>query len=57
MEQMATVVKDKLIKEMPNQKETFEKNYQAVEEKLKNLDQDFRTVTSEAKQKILLQHT
>lgn len=25
MEQMATVVKDKLIKEMPNQKETFEK--------------------------------
>ncbi|EAC5051507.1 adhesin [Listeria monocytogenes] len=51
MEQMATVVKDKLIKEMPDQKETFEKNYQAVEEKLKTLDQDFRTVTSEAKQK------
>ncbi|MBC2186526.1 zinc ABC transporter substrate-binding protein [Listeria sp. FSL L7-0253] len=51
MEQMATVVKDKLIKEMPDQKETFEKNYQAVEEKLKTLDQDFRTVTSAAKQK------
>ncbi|MDT0012904.1 metal ABC transporter substrate-binding protein [Listeria cossartiae] len=51
MEQMATVVKDKLIKEMPDQKETFEKNYQAVEEKLKTLDQDFRTVTSTAKQK------
>lgn len=51
MEQMATVVKDKLIKEMPDQKETFEKNYQAVEKKLKKLDQDFRTVTKEAKQK------
>lgn len=50
MEQMATIVKDKLIKEMPDQKETFEQNYQAVEEKLKKLDADFRSVTSEAKQ-------
>lgn len=51
MEQMATIVKDQLIKEIPDQKETFEKNYQAVEEKLKKLDQDFRKVTSESKQK------
>ncbi|MBC1484632.1 zinc ABC transporter substrate-binding protein [Listeria seeligeri] len=51
MEQMATIVKDKLIKEMPDQKETFEKNYQTVEKNLKKLDQDFKTVTSEAKQK------
>ncbi|WP_271001224.1 metal ABC transporter substrate-binding protein [Listeria seeligeri] len=51
MEQMATIVKDQLIKAMPDQKETFEKNYQTVEKNLKKLDQDFKTVTSEAKQK------
>lgn len=51
MEQMATLVKDRLVKEMPSQKETFEKNYQTVEDNLKQLDQNFRTVTSNAKQK------
>ncbi|WP_099220914.1 metal ABC transporter substrate-binding protein [Listeria costaricensis] len=51
MEQMATIVKDQLTKEMPSAKEEFEKNYQKVEADLKELDASYRDMAEHAKRK------
>ncbi|MBC1473811.1 zinc ABC transporter substrate-binding protein [Listeria grandensis] len=48
---MAGVVKDNLSKELPEQKATFEKNYEQVVSQLKTLNSDYKTMAASAKHK------
>lgn len=51
MEEMAKTVKDRLIKESPDQKATFEKNYETTVAKLKTLDEEYQKMAKTAKHK------
>ncbi|EUJ39223.1 putative zinc uptake ABC transporter, substrate binding protein, partial [Listeria weihenstephanensis FSL R9-0317] len=48
---MAGVVRDNLSKELPAQKDTFEKNYEQVVSQLKTLNTDYKTMAANAKHK------
>ncbi|MBC2207326.1 metal ABC transporter solute-binding protein, Zn/Mn family [Listeria booriae] len=48
---MAATVRDNLSKELPAQKETFDKNYEKVVSQLKTLNTDYKTMADTAKHK------
>ncbi|MBC2390305.1 metal ABC transporter solute-binding protein, Zn/Mn family [Listeria booriae] len=48
---MAATVRDNLSKELPAQKETFNKNYEKVVSQLKTLNTDYKTMANTAKHK------
>jgi len=55
---LAKSIKDALIKKMPDQKDTFEKNYQTLVKKLNTLDQSFKTMVQDANRKeIIVAHS
>ncbi|MBC1521159.1 metal ABC transporter substrate-binding protein [Listeria aquatica] len=51
MEEMAKTIRDRLTKEMPKQKATFEENYKKTVEKLKKLDDSYAEMAKNAKHK------
>lgn len=57
-QELAKSIKDALIEKMPDQKDTFEKNYQTLVEELTTLDQSFKTMVQDAKRKeIIVAHS
>lgn len=55
--ELANVIKENLISEMPEQKETFEKNYKQLEAKLQDLHEKFSNVVKNAKfKKFIVSH-
>ncbi|MEH7442593.1 zinc ABC transporter substrate-binding protein [Bacillus sp. JJ1122] len=56
--ELALVIKNQLAEQMPEHKETFEKNYSELSGRLKALDQQFAEVTESAKRKeIIVAHS
>ncbi|WP_230130299.1 zinc ABC transporter substrate-binding protein [Bacillus sp. CECT 9360] len=54
---MAGIIKDSLIKEIPDQKEYFEKNYKDLEKQLHELDDKFKAAVKNSKtNKIIVSH-
>lgn len=57
-QELAKSIKDALIEKMPDQKDTFEKNYQTLVEELTTLDQSFKKMVQDAKRKeIIVAHS
>lgn len=55
--QLANIIKQNLISEMPEQKETFEKNFKELEAKLQDLHEQFLNVVKNAKfKKFIVSH-
>lgn len=56
--ELALAIKEQLSEQMPEHKDTFEKNYAELSEKLKELDQHFAEVIGSAKRKeIIVSHS
>ncbi|PLT32199.1 metal ABC transporter solute-binding protein, Zn/Mn family [Bacillus sp. V5-8f] len=56
-QEMAELIKDALVTEMPQQKAYFEDNYNKVEKQLQELDETFKTATANSKtNKIIVSH-
>lgn len=57
-DELAAVIKNELAEQMPEQKETFEKNYAELSKQLKELDQQFAKTADSAKRKeIIVAHS
>lgn len=57
-DELAAVIKNQLAEQMPEQKETFEKNYAELSKQLKDLDQQFAKTAESAKRKeIIVAHS
>nr|WP_318507890.1 zinc ABC transporter substrate-binding protein [Bacillus sp. T3] len=57
-QELAKSIKDALIEKMPDQKDTFEKNYQTLVEELNTLDQSFKKMVKDANRKeIIVAHS
>lgn len=52
--QMSTIIKDSLIAEMPEHKETFEANYKSLAEKLDHLNNEYKDMAAKSKNKEFL---
>ncbi|WHX99693.1 zinc ABC transporter substrate-binding protein [Neobacillus sp. DY30] len=52
--EMASVIRDSLIEKMPQNKETFDQNYQTLADELDQLDSEFKSTIQNAKHKDIL---